>query len=120
MWEHQLLRLFGKRAIPPPDEAEREAAAVDLDRIQRGGVPLGAERRLKAVAATTSPVFSSDLSANEYAIAEASGLRPIAQIMGSSVVQHGWQNYGWSVLRRRDPRDAVFRNAVESGPRALV
>jgi uncharacterized protein YbjQ (UPF0145 family) len=95
MWEHQLLRRFGKRPIPP-SEAERDAAAVDLDRIERGGIPLGAEQRLKAVAATGSAVFSSDLSAKEYAIAEASGLRPIAQIMGSSVVQHGWQNYGWS------------------------
>jgi uncharacterized protein YbjQ (UPF0145 family) len=95
MWEHQLLPLFGKRPIPPSD-AEREAAAVDLERIQRGGIPLGAEQRLKTVASTRSPVFSSDLSTKEYAIAEASGLRPIAQIMGSSVVQHGWQNYGWS------------------------
>src|ERR1700740_2045091 len=95
MWEHQLLPRFGKRPIPP-SEAEREAAAVDLDRIKRGGIPLGAEQRLKAVAGARSPVFSSDLSTKEYAIAEASGLRPIAQIMGSSVVQHGWQNYGWS------------------------
>jgi uncharacterized protein YbjQ (UPF0145 family) len=95
MWEHQLLPLFRKRPTPLT-EAEFEAAAADLDRIQRGGIPLVAEQRLKAVAATTSPVFSSDLSANEYAIAEASGLRPVAQIMGSSVVQHGWQNYGWS------------------------
>ncbi len=95
MWEHQALPLFGKRPTPP-SEAEREAAAVDLERIQRGGIPLGAEQRLKAVAAASSPVFSSDLSAKEYAIAQASGLAPIAQIMGSSVVQHGWQNYGWS------------------------
>jgi uncharacterized protein YbjQ (UPF0145 family) len=95
MWEHQLLPLFGKRPVPPSD-AEREAAAVDLERIQRGGIPLGAEQRLKAVAAAKAPVFSSDLSAKEFALAEASGLRPIAQIMGSSVVQHGWQNYGWS------------------------
>ncbi len=95
MWEHQLLPRFGKRPIPP-SEAEREAAAVDLDRIKRGGIPLGAEQRLKTVASTGSPVFSSDLSTKEYAIAEASGLMPIAQIMGSSVVQHGWQNYGWS------------------------
>ena len=95
MWEHQSLPLFGKRP-PPPSEAEREAAAVDLDRIKRGGIPLGAEERLKTVAVATSPVFSSDLSAKEYAVAHASGLRPIAQIMGSSVVQHGWQNYGWS------------------------
>ncbi len=95
MWEHQLLRRFGKRPIPP-SESEREAAAVDLERIQRGGIPLGAEQRLRAIAAAASPVFSSDLSAKEYAVAQASGLQPIAQIMGSSVVQHGWQNYGWT------------------------
>ena len=95
MWEHQLLPLFGKDP-PPVSEVEREAAAVDLDRIRRGGIPLGAEQRLKAVAASSSPVFSSDLTTKQYAIAQASGLAPIAQIMGSSVVQHGWQNYGWA------------------------
>jgi uncharacterized protein YbjQ (UPF0145 family) len=87
--------LFGKRAEPLTEE-EREAAAVDLERIRDGGIPLGAEQRLKAMAAASSPVFSSDLSAKEYALAQASGLAPIAQVMGSSVVQHGWQNYGWS------------------------
>ncbi len=89
------LPLFGKRPVPLSDE-EREAAAVDLERIQGGGIPLGAEQRLKAIAAADAPVFSSDLSAKEYAVAQASGLTPIAQIMGSSVVQHGWQNYGLS------------------------
>ena len=87
--------LFGKRPAPLNDE-ERQAAAVDLERIRDGGIPLGAEQRLKAVAAASAPVFSSDLSSKEYALAQASGLRPIAQVMGSSVVQHGWQNYGWS------------------------
>src|SRR5205085_8612925 len=95
MWEYQLLPLFGKRPAPP-SESEREAAAVDLDRLHRGGIPLGAEQRLRVIAATASPVFSSDLSTKEYAVAQASGLEPVAQIMGSSVVQHGWQNYGWS------------------------
>ena len=95
MWEHQLLPVFRKRPTPL-SESEREAAEIDLERIQRGGIPLGAEQRLKAIAAASSPVFSSDLSTNEYAIAHASGLEPIAQIMGSSVVQHGWQNYGWA------------------------
>jgi uncharacterized protein YbjQ (UPF0145 family) len=96
MCQHGLaLPLFGKRPVQPTEE-EREAAAVDLERIRRGGIPLGAEQRLKALAAESSPVFSSDLSVNEYAIAQASGFTPIAQVMGSSVVQHGWQNYGWS------------------------
>jgi uncharacterized protein YbjQ (UPF0145 family) len=95
MWDDQSLPLFGKRPPPLSDE-DREAAAVDLERIRDGGIPLGAEQRLKGIAAEKSPVFSSDLSTKEYAIAHASGLAPIAQIMGSSVVQHGWQNYGWS------------------------
>lgn len=87
--------LFGNRPEPLSD-TEREAAAVDLGRIRDGGIPLGAEQRLKAVATASAAVFSSDLSSKEYALAQASGLRPIAQVMGSSVVQHGWQNYGWS------------------------
>jgi uncharacterized protein YbjQ (UPF0145 family) len=89
------LGLFGKRLVPPSDE-ELQAAAVDLERIQRGGIPLGAEERLKAIAAADTGVFTSDLSAKEYAVAQASGLTPIAQIMGSSVVQHGWRNYSWA------------------------
>jgi uncharacterized protein YbjQ (UPF0145 family) len=89
------LPLFRKRAAPLSDE-ERQAAAVDLERIRDGGIPLGAEERLKGIAEASAPVFTSDLSAKEYALAEASGLTPVAQVMGSSVVQHGWQNYGWS------------------------
>jgi uncharacterized protein YbjQ (UPF0145 family) len=96
MCQHrEALPLFGKRAAPLGEE-ERQAAAVDLERIARGGIPLGAEQRLKRLAAGESTVFTSDMSAKEYAVAHASGLTPIAQVMGSSVVQHGWQNYGWS------------------------
>jgi uncharacterized protein YbjQ (UPF0145 family) len=89
------LARFRRRPEPPSDE-ELKAAAVDLERIAGGGIPLGAEQRLRRTAAADSRVFSSDLSAKEYAVAQVSGLTPIAQIMGSSVVQHGWQNYGWS------------------------
>ncbi|MGH2916212.1 MAG: heavy metal-binding domain-containing protein [Solirubrobacteraceae bacterium] len=90
-----IVPLFGKRAESLSEE-ERQAAAVDLERIKDGGIPLGAEQRLKSVAAARAPVFSSDLSVKEYALAEASGLTPVALVMGSSVVQHGWRNYGWS------------------------
>jgi uncharacterized protein YbjQ (UPF0145 family) len=96
MCQHEgTLPLFRRRAAPLSEE-EREAAAADLERIRGGGIPLGAEDRLKRVAASSAPVFTSDLTVNEYAVAQASGLTPIAQVMGSSVVQHGWQNYGWS------------------------
>ncbi len=81
---------FGRNKPKPPTDEERRAAEVDLERIRQGGIPLGAEERLKRVGAARTPFFTSDLTAKEYALAEASGLQPVAQVMGSSVVQHGW------------------------------
>jgi len=81
---------FGRHRPPAPTDAERRAAEVDLERIRQGGIPLGAEERLKRVATASTPFFTSDLTAKEYALAQASGLQPVAQVMGSSVVQHGW------------------------------
>lgn len=82
--------LFGRNQAQPPTDEERRAAEVDLERIRQGGIPLGAEQRLKRVAAAGTPFFTSDLTAKEYALAQAGGLQPVAQVMGSSVVQHGW------------------------------
>jgi uncharacterized protein YbjQ (UPF0145 family) len=81
---------FGRHRPPQPTDEERRAAEVDLERIRQGGIPLGAEQRLKRVATASTPFFTSDLTAKEYALAQASGLQPVAQVMGSSVVQHGW------------------------------
>jgi uncharacterized protein YbjQ (UPF0145 family) len=81
---------FGRHRPPQPTDEERRAAEVDLERIRQGGIPLGAEERLKRVATSSTPFFTSDLTAKEYALAQASGLQPVAQVMGSSVVQHGW------------------------------
>jgi uncharacterized protein YbjQ (UPF0145 family) len=90
------LRRFGRNRPPQLTEEERQAAEVDLDRIRHGGIPAGAEERLKRIGADRTPLFTSDLTSKEYALAHASGLQPVAQIMGSSVVQQGWSNYGWS------------------------
>jgi uncharacterized protein YbjQ (UPF0145 family) len=87
--------LFGRRRTEQPTDEERRAADVDLERIRQGGIPLGAEERLKRIATASEPFFTSDLTSKEYALASASGLQPVAQIMGSSVVQHGWSNYAW-------------------------
>jgi uncharacterized protein YbjQ (UPF0145 family) len=91
--------LFGTGAGWGGDEDDDQSAGADRERIAQGGIPLGAEQRLKRVAAGGSSVFTSDLSAKEYALAHAAGLTPIAQIMGSSVVQNGWQDYLWSTQR---------------------
>jgi uncharacterized protein YbjQ (UPF0145 family) len=86
--------LFGRNRPTPPTEDERRAAEVDLERIRQGGIPLGAEQRLKRISTASTPFFTSDLSAKEYALAQLGGLQPVAQVMGSSVVQHGWANQG--------------------------
>jgi uncharacterized protein YbjQ (UPF0145 family) len=82
--------LFGRQKPAQPTEEEQRAAEVDLERIRQGGIPLGAEERLKRIGDASTPFFTSDLSAKEFALAQASGLQPVAQVMGSSVVQHGW------------------------------
>jgi uncharacterized protein YbjQ (UPF0145 family) len=84
---------FGFGRSQRPSEEEQRAAEVDLERIRDGGIPLGAEERLRRVGAAKTPFFTSDLSAKAYAVAQASGLQPVAQVMGSSVVKHGWQNW---------------------------
>jgi uncharacterized protein YbjQ (UPF0145 family) len=86
--------LFGGRQRP--SQEEQEAAEVDLERIRGGGIPLGAAQRLGRIGESDAPLFTSDLSSKEYALAQASGLQPVAQVMGSSVVKHGYQNYGWA------------------------
>ncbi|WP_249011080.1 heavy metal-binding domain-containing protein [Conexibacter sp. DBS9H8] len=109
--------LFRSNQPTGPSDAELRAAEVDLERIRQGGIPLGAEQRLRRVAEQTDPFFTSDLSSKEYALAQASGLQPVSQVMGSSVVQHGWgvgQTYYYSgeITALSDPwnlaRDRAF------------
>jgi uncharacterized protein YbjQ (UPF0145 family) len=69
------------------EEAERAASRAQ---IAEGGIPAGAEARLKALAADGS-LFTSGLSVNEFALLDRLGPQPLAQVMGASVVRTGWQ-----------------------------
>jgi uncharacterized protein YbjQ (UPF0145 family) len=84
-------------------EAERQQEQEQeesLARIERGGIPLSAERRLKELSAGSSGgTFTSDLSVNGFALCHQLGLKPLSQVMGSSIYQMGYQgawgaNYG--------------------------
>jgi uncharacterized protein YbjQ (UPF0145 family) len=83
-------------------EAAREAAAVDaaarreqdLARLQAGSIPVAAEQRLAELAAGRTG-FTSNLSVADFALSRLEGVRPIAQVMGSSVYKVGWRNYPW-------------------------
>src|SRR6478672_5030220 len=65
----------------------------DVARIEAGGIPAGAERRLKNLGLPTrgGSLFTSGLSVNEFALLDRMGPQPLAQVMGASVVRPGWQ-----------------------------
>jgi uncharacterized protein YbjQ (UPF0145 family) len=79
-------------------DGEREARsrleteqAASLDALARGGLPLRAQQRLGEIGKAASGFFTSDLSIDEFALVHAIGLRPISQVMGSSIYHVGWQ-----------------------------
>jgi uncharacterized protein YbjQ (UPF0145 family) len=96
------------RAAGEPEQAQeavRAQAAVDereqaesLARIEQGGIPLAAERRLRELG-ERGGAFTSDLSVADFALCHQLGLRPLSQVMGSSVYQMGYQEglggMGW-------------------------
>lgn len=69
-----------------PDPGQAEALAA----IEAGRIPPRARERLAALAAEGS-LFTSGLSVNEFALLDRLGPRPLAQVMGASVVRAGWQ-----------------------------
>jgi uncharacterized protein YbjQ (UPF0145 family) len=79
-----------------PGEAARHEEARELEqqesleRIEAGGIPLAADRRLR-VLSTGKGAFTSGLSVGDYAILDRLGPRPLAQVLGASVHQVGWQ-----------------------------
>ncbi|MGO9883437.1 MAG: heavy metal-binding domain-containing protein [Solirubrobacteraceae bacterium] len=71
------------------DEVDDRQAEY-LARIEAGGIPTRAEERLRAL---TEPgvLFTSGLSVNEFALLNRMGPKPLAQVMGASVIRTGWQ-----------------------------
>lgn len=78
----------------PEQEREDERSR---EQIERGGITLAAERRLKELREGGGS-FTSDLSVSGFALCHRLGLRPLSQVMGSSVYQVGYQPAGWGML----------------------
>jgi uncharacterized protein YbjQ (UPF0145 family) len=74
-------------------EREREQEQ-SLARVEQGGIPVSAERRLRE-SSEQGGAFSSDLSIAGWALAHRLGLRPLSQVMGSSIYQIGYQMQAW-------------------------
>ncbi|HME02366.1 MAG TPA: heavy metal-binding domain-containing protein [Solirubrobacteraceae bacterium] len=79
---------------PPPAGAGE--AEVSLARIEAGDIPLSAERRLGELRESGGS-YTSDLSIADLALCGQAGLRPVSQVMGSSIYQVGYQGGGYGL-----------------------
>jgi uncharacterized protein YbjQ (UPF0145 family) len=73
------------------DEEEQEQS---LRRVEAGGIPLAAERRLRELG-ERGGAFTSDLSVGDFALCHQLELKPVSQVMGSSIYQVGYQATPW-------------------------
>ncbi len=73
------------------DQAQARGQEESLARIEAGGIPLSAERRLSELSRHGGS-FTSDLSVNGFALCHQLGLTPLSQVMGSSIYQMGYQS----------------------------
>src|SRR5580693_1354188 len=83
---------------PEEDAAQEREDQESLARIEAGGIPIAAERRLRELRGTQCQdggrgvSFTSDLSVSGFALCHQLGLTPLSQVMGSSIYQMGYQS----------------------------
>ena len=90
------------KKVSPEDEQRRlqmqQVAEESRRSLEAGDLPIQAQRRLSEEMEQGHPLFTSDLSVNEFALTRNAGYVPLSQVMGSSIYQVGWQwarTYSW-------------------------
>jgi uncharacterized protein YbjQ (UPF0145 family) len=89
---------------PVEDAAQEREEEESLARIEAGGIPIAAERRLRELRGRSGAdggrgvSFTSDLSVNGFALCHQLGLEPLSQVMGSSIYQMGYQS-AWGQMQ---------------------
>ena len=89
---------------PVEDPAQEREELQSLARIEAGGIPIAAERRLRELRGTRGEdggrgvSFTSDLSVSGFALCHQLGLTPLSQVMGSSIYQMGYQS-AWGQMQ---------------------
>lgn len=94
------------RKQPSPEEKQRleqeqQEAEASRQSLEKGGLPLKAQKRLNEEMIAGHPLFTSDLSTNEFLLTRSEGYQVLSQVMGSSIYQVGWQyqrNYTWNTV----------------------
>lgn len=93
---------FWRRSSPEEiqrRQQEQQVAEESQRALEAGGLPLKARQRLQEEMEAGHPLFTSDLSVNEFLLARELGYQPLSQVMGSSIYQVGWQyvrQYSWN------------------------
>jgi uncharacterized protein YbjQ (UPF0145 family) len=77
------------------DDAKEALREQDIARIEAGSIPLAAEQRLRELGGGAMG-FTSGLSVADFALTQLERIRPVCQVMGTSVYKVGWQNFPWS------------------------
>jgi uncharacterized protein YbjQ (UPF0145 family) len=77
------------------EEARERRREEDIARVESGNIPLAAEQRLRELGEGKMG-FTSGLSVADFALTQLEAIRPVCQVMGTSVYKVGWQNYPWS------------------------
>lgn len=77
-------------SLQAPEGAQESQPA----RLEAGGLPLSAQRRLSGLREHAG-AFTSDLSVSDFALCHQLGLKPISQVMGTSVYQIGYEGTLW-------------------------
>ena len=76
-----------------PGQQDQQEQEQSLARIEQGGIPISAERRLSELRKRGGVgSFTSDLSVSGFALCHKLGLTPLSQVMGSSIYQMGYQS----------------------------
>jgi uncharacterized protein YbjQ (UPF0145 family) len=113
---HMNTRETDPQGEPPESPAEEREQELSLQRIERGDIPLAAERRMQAIGAGSLP-FSSTLTVAEFALSSKLGLRPVGQVLGASVHQVGYQflpgesSWGGEVMCELEVISQAWENA---------
>jgi uncharacterized protein YbjQ (UPF0145 family) len=94
------MKLFSFGNSAPKDDARQR---IDEERLAVGGLPLDAEKRLVDMR-DRGNFFTSNLSVNELLLTRRGDLRPLGQVMGSSIYHVGWQ---WTPLYQSDELETV-------------
>lgn len=89
-----------KRQEQASEEHRQEEVAeaeASLKALKEGGIPVHAQRRLEELRTREDGFFTSDLSVSEFLLSRKAGLRPLSQVMGSSIYHVGWRYIGRNI-----------------------